>query len=133
MGLQNCKKCGRLFNRTINDNCQVCVKEEEEAFFTVRDYLRENKRASANEVADGTGIELSLIVKFIREGRLSTVDNPMLSYPCDACEEPITNGRYCKPCKEKLSKGLQTSKDQLLESKDKKSKQSEYLYKRDYR
>jgi len=128
MGLQNCKSCGRLFNKILSEKCNVCVKEEEEAFFTIRDYLKEHKRASANEVADATEIELSLIIKFIREGRLSTVDNPNMHYPCDACETPITNGRYCKPCKDELSKGLQSTKEKLLEAEKRKST---YLYKRD--
>jgi flagellar operon protein (TIGR03826 family) len=130
MALANCKACGRLFNRLNNDICPVCVKEEEEKFYLVRDYLKENRRAQIIEVSEATGVEVSLIIKFMREGRLSAVDNPNLNYPCDSCGAPISEGRFCKPCKERLNKGFAQTKEELLNAANKQSHGSDYFYKR---
>lgn len=130
MALANCKTCGRLFNRLHNDNCPVCVKEEDEQFFLVRDYLKENRRAMIVEVSEATEVEISTIIKFIREGRLATIDNPNLNYPCDSCGTAITDGRFCKPCKDRLNKGFSQTKDELMDTARRKQG-GDYYYKRE--
>ncbi|MGB8955483.1 MAG: TIGR03826 family flagellar region protein [Tumebacillaceae bacterium] len=113
MALGNCKSCGRLFNIIHRDICPVCVKDEEEKFYIIRNFLKENRGATTYEVQEATGIDLKLIIKFVREGRLSTLNTPNLTYPCESCGEGITEGRFCKPCKDRLTKGLETTKEEL--------------------
>jgi flagellar operon protein (TIGR03826 family) len=133
MGLANCKRCGRLYNQTaIHDVCPECVKEEERMFFIVRDYLKENRRATINEVHEATEVPLTTIMKFLRDGRLSTLDNPNLKFPCDSCGEPISEGRYCRSCKERLQKSLTQTKSELLSSGRQESSRrgNDYYHKR---
>jgi flagellar operon protein (TIGR03826 family) len=130
MALANCKKCGRLYNRINSEWCPSCLKEEDEMFFQVRDYLKEHRRATAYEVSEGTGIDLSIIYKFIREGRISTVDNPSLNFPCEMCGEPIQDGRFCNSCKSRLEKDLKQTKQELQQSGRERSKQEELYHTR---
>ena len=39
MDVRNCKKCGKLFSYNGESLCQSCVKEMEDKFFEVRDYI----------------------------------------------------------------------------------------------
>jgi flagellar operon protein (TIGR03826 family) len=129
MALANCKRCGRLFNQLNHDICNICLREEEQMFFTVRDYLKDHRRAGVYEVSDATGVETTMIIKFIREGRLSTVDHDNLNFPCESCGTPIVEGRFCKPCKDRLNKGFAQTKDELLHAS--REKKNDYFHKRD--
>lgn len=111
--LGNCKGCGRLFNIIHRDICPVCVKDEEEKFYQIRNYLKENKGATTYQVHEATGIAMKLIIKFVREGRLSTLNSPNLTFPCESCGDEIKEGKYCKPCKDRLTKGLESSREEL--------------------
>ncbi|WP_157729343.1 TIGR03826 family flagellar region protein [Tumebacillus algifaecis] len=127
MGLANCKNCGKLYNQqTHEDICPQCRQEEERTFYTVRDYLRENRRSTIYELSDATEVAVSLIIKWIREGRISTSDHPELAYPCESCGAPTQEGRYCKPCKDRLQKGFEQSKQDLIEHRDDHSRNAYY-------
>lgn len=130
MALGNCKSCGRLFNIIHRDICPVCVKEEEEKFYIIRNFLKDNRGETTYEVQEATGIDLKLIIKFVREGRLSTLNSPNLTFPCEACGDGITEGRYCKPCKDRLQKGLQTTKEELSQNSQASSNHVAYHNKR---
>ncbi|PWK16191.1 TIGR03826 family flagellar region protein [Tumebacillus permanentifrigoris] len=132
MALANCKRCGRLYNKinSFVESCTVCIKEDDEKFFQVRDYLQEQRRATMYEVSDATGVDVSLIIRFIREGRITTVDNPNLNFPCDSCGTPIQQDRYCKPCKDKLQKGLSSTREALRQPES-TGKKHDYFHKRD--
>ena len=130
MALGNCKSCGRLFNIIHRDICPVCVKDEEEKFYTIRNFLKGNRGATTYEVQEATGIELKLIIKFIREGRLSTMNSPNMTFPCESCGVGITEGRFCKPCKDRLQKGLETTKEELRSSAQENNNHISYHNKR---
>lgn len=70
--------------------------------------------ASIREVHEKTGVELTLIHQFVREGRLQTRSFPNLGYPCESCGEIITEGRICTDCKENITGGL----DKLQKEKE---------------
>ncbi|HEU4964909.1 MAG TPA: TIGR03826 family flagellar region protein [Bacilli bacterium] len=131
MGLANCKHCGRLYNQnSFHDICNACVKEEEQMFFDVRDYLKENRRATINEVHEATEVPISTIMKFLRDGRLSVLENHNLKFPCDSCGEPISEGRYCRSCKDRLTSQLSTTKAALETSPQGNERGQGYLHNR---
>ncbi|WP_083430659.1 TIGR03826 family flagellar region protein [Alicyclobacillus macrosporangiidus] len=104
--IANCKRCGRLFNRVRRDICPACVAEEDKAFETVRQYLREHRDATMAEVSEETGVGVDLIIAMIQDGRLMLRDNPNLHYPCERCGQPTRAGRYCPRCTKELSASL---------------------------
>ncbi|TCP57832.1 flagellar operon protein (TIGR03826 family) [Tumebacillus sp. BK434] len=131
MGLANCKGCGRLYNQQTHlDVCPQCRMEEERQFYAVRDYLREHRRSTIYELSDSTETPVSLIIKWIREGRISTSDHPELHYPCESCGAPTLEGKYCKPCKDRLTKGFEQTKQELTEHRNSEQQRGAYYHRR---
>ena len=56
MGLANCKECGKLFVQNPSGICPDCYQLLEEQESKVAAYLRDNQRASLNEVHEATGV-----------------------------------------------------------------------------
>ncbi|BDG45074.1 TIGR03826 family flagellar region protein [Saccharococcus caldoxylosilyticus] len=109
MNLGNCSNCGRLFLKSpFRDICENCYKEEEEAFEKVYRFLRkrENRMATMVQIIDATGVKESLLMKFIKSGRLQLAQFPNLGYPCDRCGTLIREGRLCVNCSKDLNKQL---------------------------
>lgn len=104
LNVANCPRCGKLFNRGIKDVCPSCVQEVEKQYEKCYRYLRENRKASLQELSDATEVPIRQITKFIREGRISMADNPNLGYPCESCGSPIREGVVCESCRGKLSR-----------------------------
>lgn len=113
MGLANCRNCGRLFNQVSRDICPICEKEEEQLFYDIRAYLKEHRNATTYEVSEATGAPINLIIRFIKEGRLTVSSNPHLAYPCERCGQLITQGRFCKKCTAELQKDLDALKEKV--------------------
>jgi flagellar operon protein (TIGR03826 family) len=109
MNLENCPNCGRLFVRNqFRDICQDCYREEEKAFEKVYHFLRkkENRMATLVQIVEATGVEESLLMKFIKTGRLKLAQFPNLGYPCERCGTLIREGKLCKNCSTDLNKQL---------------------------
>ena len=73
MPLINCARCNRLFNSLGYDLCPEHVKEEDEMFRKVNEYLRRNPNSSPNEVSEGADVDEFWILRFIKQGRIKTV------------------------------------------------------------
>jgi hypothetical protein len=78
-------------------------------FITVRDYIYDNKHASMDKVSEDTGVSKQIIMHLLKEGRL-IIDDPdggggVLF--CESCKKPISTGRMCKECKDKVATSMQ--------------------------
>lgn len=106
--LLNCPRCNKIFVKNFRDVCPDCYKQEEEDFQAVYQFVRkkENRMASILEVEEATEVEQALIYKFIKQGRISLHSFPNLSYPCEACDTMIREGRICSVCKGNITGGL---------------------------
>ncbi|MCI8377245.1 MAG: flagellar protein [Lachnospiraceae bacterium] len=103
MDVRNCKKCGKLFNYNGESLCQSCVKEMEDKFFEVRDYIYKNPTANMAVVAEENDIPIQQIKKWVRQERLTFSKDSGISIDCESCGKPILTGRYCKDCKGKMT------------------------------
>lgn len=106
MNLDNCPRCGRLFAKGIRNVCQNCFREVEQQYEKCADYLRKNKGASIVELSEAVDVSIRQITKFVREGRISLMDAPNLSYPCEVCGTLIREGHICDSCRKRLEKDL---------------------------
>jgi len=106
MALSNCPRCGRLYDNTFKDICQQCTHEEEQLYTKVRKYIKENKNCTIYEASDATEVPVTLITRFIKQGRISLKNNPNMMYPCETCGTPIAAGRFCNQCVNDLTKGF---------------------------
>ncbi|WP_042142639.1 TIGR03826 family flagellar region protein [Paucisalibacillus sp. EB02] len=107
--LANCLQCGKVFVKQLKDICRNCYKEEEVAFKKVYEFLKQqkNREATLYEVVEATGVEETLITKFIKEKRLRTSMFPKLGFPCERCGTLIVSGKLCMNCSVELKNDLQ--------------------------
>lgn len=101
MDVRNCKRCGKIYNYTGSAVCNNCLRQEQEDFEKIRDYLFRNPNSSAAEVSEALGIELKVISRFLKEGRLEAdyirmSGDSVLS--CEKCGKPVNSGRFCENC-----------------------------------
>lgn len=107
MNLDNCPRCGKLFAKNFRDVCPVCMRDLDKEYELCSNYLREFKGAIITELSDQTGVSIKQITKFIREGRISMVNAPNMSYPCESCGTLIRENHICDSCRMRLTKDKQ--------------------------
>jgi len=104
MELAKCAKCKNVFPRVREPICEKCLKEEEQLFETVKEYLRDHPKSSVSDVAEATGTSARKILGYLRDGRIEVVEGAGLT--CGHCGEPIATGQLCKECFEKADKKI---------------------------
>ncbi|WP_077301297.1 TIGR03826 family flagellar region protein [Virgibacillus pantothenticus] len=126
--LANCSRCDRLFLKGTRSICQDCYQEEEKAFQTVYQFMRQrkNRQATMPEIIENTGVDEELIIKFIKEKRLLPSEFPNIGYPCSHCGTRITAGDLCVSCREKLKKDLQQYEQKERKVEEEREKQRTY-------
>jgi flagellar operon protein (TIGR03826 family) len=116
--LANCTRCDALFVKTVRDICPKCYQIVEQEYEMVARFLRkrENRGATVQQVSEATGVSVRQITRFIKEGRISIVDNPNMGYPCENCGVLIRSGHLCDACTKELRReiGQQLDVDKRL-------------------
>lgn len=108
--LNNCPNCQALFVKNqFRDVCDTCYKKEEAIYNEVYQYIRkrENRTATIIQVVKATGVDESLLMKFIKTGKLRIASNPNLGYACEHCGSIIREGNFCVSCREDLRADLE--------------------------
>lgn len=124
LNVKNCPQCGRIFAVGIREICPECAKKIDQQYELCYAYLRENKMATITQLSDETGVSVSQITKFIREGRISIGELPEMSYPCDVCHKPIRKGMMCDSCRQRFVGAVEGIKKDLSEQSDDVKRQS---------
>ena len=110
MDVRNCKTCGRLFNYLGGPNiCEACRAEIENKFQNTKEYIRENPRASIQEISDANEVSTNQIRQWIREERLQFADDSPIGIECEICGAVIKTGKYCDACKNNTANALAKS------------------------
>jgi predicted amidophosphoribosyltransferase len=104
MDIVQCKICKRPFQSFGGRTCPDCMQKIDKDFITVRDYIYENPDSGIDKVAEETKVDRAIILHLLKEGRL-ILDNPEAEclLVCDLCKKPISSGRFCKDCKDKVA------------------------------
>src|SRR5690625_3075489 len=118
--LRNCVRCGALFASGGKSLWRECKKQEPDEFESVRSYLKEHPKAPLVEVSEATGVSVSKILDYVREGRLVVGTPGEAGLTCEQCGQPITTGRLCHRCARTLEMELRALskppvKDTILE------------------
>ncbi len=106
MKLANCTECGNVCVENPRNLCPKCMQEEEEAEDVVAEYLRDAKKASIDDIHTATGVKHKVILRMIQRGRVFS--EGAISYPCETCGSPITEGRVCGDCTHSITSQLKT-------------------------
>lgn len=118
MEVKVCKSCKRLFQYiTGPEICPNCKQAEEDLFQKVKEYLIKNPGESMHIVSEETGVSVSLIEKFLKQGRLEVSPDSQITISCEMCGKKITTGRYCNSCKNELTHNLNQAKRAIAASR----------------
>lgn len=102
MAIQNCKRCGSLYNKISKDICSNCLEQEEKDYKKVRLYLKRHKTVDIKDVSHDTEVDIELIYQFLQEGRISLGEGRSSGYPCKNCGTLIHSGSLCTDCSDDL-------------------------------
>lgn len=111
MNVANCPRCGRIFVKGLNEICPNCKKEIDLQYEKCLKFLRDNRGTTINELSEATEITIRQITKFIREGRISLLNAPNMSYPCEVCGTLIRDNTICESCRSKLARDVTNSNE----------------------
>jgi uncharacterized membrane protein YvbJ len=75
MVTETCLKCGSRMGPN-EYSCQVCGQNDLDEYKTIRNYVRSFPNSNAMQIANATGISVSKILLYIRNGSLTVIDNP---------------------------------------------------------
>jgi transposase-like protein len=89
--------------------CPACRDEVEKKFQVVKEYIRENPRASIQEISEENGVTTNQIRQWIREERLQFSDDSPVGIECENCGATIRTGRFCDNCKNNMANSLSKS------------------------
>lgn len=130
LNVMNCIRCGKLCVRTVSEMCPACLKELEAHYEACLNYLRDNRGITLQELSDATGVPVKQIIRFIREGRISLVNAPNLTYPCEVCGTPIREQALCPSCRQRLMNDFnQAQKDERRKEETKQQESASYQIK----
>jgi flagellar operon protein (TIGR03826 family) len=111
MNVANCPRCGRVFVKGFNEICPNCQKEIDLQYEKCLKFLRDNRGTTINELSEATEVTIRQITKFIREGRISLMNAPNMSYPCEVCGTLIRDNTICESCRSKLARDVTNSNE----------------------
>ncbi len=109
MDIKNCKRCGKVFVYNGVDLCPDCVREDEDDFKRVKEFLYQYPKSTILEIAEITGVDREKVWEFLREGKLELAEkNSGIMLKCERCGEPINSGRFCNDCLNIIKSQLET-------------------------
>lgn len=120
MNLANCSRCNKVFAQVSKERtlCPACVKEEEDNFLKVFHHMTSRPSATAQEIAQATGVDLMEIYRYVRENRLRLVKTDT-GLRCESCGSPISQGKICDKCRLQLSQEFREDVDKFKQNKAK--------------
>ncbi len=110
-GLQSCLRCGNMFlySGVGKCICENCKKEDEEEFQSVKNYIYDHPLATIMEISKETGVRVTRIKSYLRDGRLIISDDSPIFINCEICGESIKYGRLCRSCADTMSNEMRNA------------------------
>ncbi len=107
MNVKNCKKCGKVFNYIAGlPICPACKERLEDKFQEVKEYVRDHRTASMNDIIDDCDVERKQVEQWVREERLIFSEESPIKFNCEKCGKTIRSGRLCDKCKKEMINGF---------------------------
>ena len=116
MDVRLCRRCKKMFQYISGPEvCPKCKQKEEEMFEAVKEYLRNNPGASMTIISDETGVPVSLIESFLRQGRLEVTGDSPIALTCETCGTKIYTGRFCMKCSSSMADKFSDAAKQMTQ------------------
>lgn len=74
MAFTNCKICGQLIKAEDDILCKECSEKMDNPYEKIKEYLYFHRGADIFKISEATGISTSLILKYMRESRITPMD-----------------------------------------------------------
>jgi hypothetical protein len=129
MKLVNCSECGNLCVENPSNLCANCLRAEEEAEDKVAEYLRNAEKASLEDIHQATGVKHKVILRMLKRGRIFS--DAIITYPCETCGAPITEGRVCSDCNKNIVGQLKPTEEWRPKERQESVRRDERMYTRD--
>ncbi|WP_189016436.1 flagellar protein [Paenibacillus marchantiophytorum] len=129
MNVANCPRCGKIFVKGFAEVCPHCVKDLEQQYDRCLKFLRENKGINIHDLSEATEVSIKQITKFIREGRISIVHAPNMSYSCEVCGISIRENTICEGCRSKLVKDVKNNSEDERRRQEQANRDSKVSFK----
>jgi flagellar operon protein (TIGR03826 family) len=130
MNVANCPKCGRVYVKNpMHDICPACIKAIDMQCESCIKYLREHRGISLEELSEATQVPPAIIIKFLREGRISVMGNRNLFYPCEVCGNGIREKNMCDSCRQKLKKDVRNTMEDHRRLEDQRRQDNKVSFK----
>ncbi len=101
MSIANCKRCGRVFQKTISPLCQNCLNYEDSQSREIYRYVQANPGVNEKKLAEQFEIPVQDVENLLFSGLLGTAGGLVLSQ-CARCKCDMSLIRqtkyYCEPC-----------------------------------
>ncbi|MFC5528968.1 flagellar protein [Cohnella yongneupensis] len=111
MNLAHCPRCSRLFSKHFREVCNQCHQDLEKEYERCVDHLRKNKGLTIQELSNETETSIKQITRWLREGRISLLNAPNMTYPCEVCGTLIRESNMCDSCRTRLQKDVNNAKN----------------------
>ena len=109
--LAYCEKCGKLFSSLHGETlCPTCDAADRAAKDKIKEYLRDNPKATLKEAAAATGAPADSVKRLSMEvisAKLNSNKKIDSVHPCANCGTMIKTGTYCPACAAELQKKAQ--------------------------
>lgn len=109
--IKYCSKCGHQYQYQHSGiyKCPNCGNTEMDDFGKVKAFLDKNGPAPAVIISDATGVRISVINTFLRQGRIEIPEGSTHYIRCENCGADIKFGRFCPDCARSLNKNLKAT------------------------
>ena len=118
----NCEKCGDklIYEGGGEYRCIHCKTVCYDDFGKVRKYLYEKGPAPAPVIVSATGVNSSVVIELLKEGRIELVNDSKFFLTCGHCGCAIRFGRICPDCAKKDADKISKELREAIGEKPKK-------------
>lgn len=106
--IARCPRCGNVFSKDKFSICPACKAQENEKIDLLKHFVDENPHATLEQLQRISELTEEEILGYIRDNRL-IVESDALKVRCESCGTPIIQGRFCRECRDRLSKGFSSA------------------------
>lgn len=114
MPLAKCPRCSAFFDKKGKPVCIKCVPDEDADYETVRVYIASHPDETADQVAEGTGVDRHCVLRMLDQG---IIQNSALitNIQCGRCGAPAISltKRLCEKCLANLNAKLAKETSQI--------------------
>lgn len=100
-----CSNCGGKITYLYSGiyKCEECGFQDFDDFGKIKSFLEQNGPTPAVIISENTGVPISIIDDYLRQGRIEIPNGSHHYIKCERCRTDIRYGRFCPDCVKELA------------------------------